>query len=148
MQAHKRRPRCDGSGHHPVGHCLLGTVRGSGYRRNGDDLSPSSWSVLDAPHPAHNFSGEVVKRELRTTGSVPDSDAHRALMNVRAQVNERDGEAIHWLRQLSREEEARRLELMQRNLPPVRSEKQIIANVLIAQKQVGLGSDKDRSRSR
>jgi hypothetical protein len=40
-------------------------------------------------------------------------------MNVRAKVNERYGEAIHWLRQQGREEEARRFELMHHNLPPV-----------------------------
>jgi hypothetical protein len=65
---------------------------------------------------------------------VADRDAYRALTNVRAQVNERYGEAIQWLRQQGREEEARRFELMQRNLPPVRrSEQQLIAAAPVAQ---------------
>jgi hypothetical protein len=45
---------------------------------------------------------EAVKRELRTTGTVTDRDGYRSLMNVRAKVNERYVEAIHWLRQLDR----------------------------------------------
>jgi hypothetical protein len=91
---------------------------------------------------------ERVKRELRTTGTVEDRDGYRSLMNVRAKVNERYGEAIHWLRQQGREEEARRFELMHRNLPPVRSEKQLIANALIAQQGDGKGRDSDQSRLR
>jgi hypothetical protein len=79
---------------------------------------------------------EAVKRELRSTGKVTDRDAYRSLMNVRAKVNERYGEAIRWLRQQGREEEARRFELMQRNLPRVRSEKQFIADALIASQQI------------
>jgi hypothetical protein len=62
---------------------------------------------------------EAVKREPRTNGEVADRQAYRSLMNVRAKVNERYGEAIHWLRQQGREEEARRFELMHHNLPPV-----------------------------
>jgi hypothetical protein len=77
---------------------------------------------------------EAVKRELRTTGKVADRDAHRSLMNVRAQVNERYGEAIQWLRQQGREEEARRFELLHRSLPPVRSEKQTIADALLGRR--------------
>jgi hypothetical protein len=75
---------------------------------------------------------EAVKRELRATGQVADQKAYRSLTNVRATVNERYGEAIRWLRQQGREEEARRFELMHRNLPPVRSEKQLIAESLLA----------------
>src|SRR6202023_2687238 len=90
---------------------------------------------------------EAVKRELRTTGKVADRDAHRSLMNVRAQVNERYGEAIEWLRKQGREEEARRFELMQRTLPPVRSEKQLIADALISQRQIGKGKDSEQDRA-
>jgi hypothetical protein len=75
---------------------------------------------------------EAVKRELRTAGKVADREAYRSLLSVRATVNERYGEAIRWLRQQGREEEARRFELMHRNLPPVRSEKQLIAESLLA----------------
>jgi len=78
---------------------------------------------------------EAVKRELRTSGKVADRDAHRALMNVRAQVNKRYGEAIHWLRRQGREQEARRFELMHRNLPPVRSEQQLIADTLLGKRR-------------
>jgi hypothetical protein len=77
---------------------------------------------------------EAVKRELRTTGKVADRDAYRSLMNVRAQVNERYGEAIQWLRKQGKEEEARRFELLHRSLPPVRSEKQIIADALLGRR--------------
>jgi hypothetical protein len=82
---------------------------------------------------------EAIERELRARGSVTDRDVYRSLMNVRAQVNERYGEAIHWLRQQGREEEARRFDLMRRNLPPVRSERQLIVDALIAQ-QSGIRS--------
>ena len=78
---------------------------------------------------------EAVKRELRTTGTIADRDAYRSLMNVRAQVNERYGEAIHWLRGQGREDEARRFEMMHRNLPPVRSERQLIADTLLGKPQ-------------
>jgi hypothetical protein len=66
---------------------------------------------------------------LRTAGKVADRDAYRS-MHVWDQVNERYGEAIRWLRQQGRVEEARRFELMRRNLPPVRSEKHLIADAL------------------
>ena len=89
---------------------------------------------------------EAIKKELGATGKVPDRDAYRALMNVRAKVNERYGEAIHWLRQQGREEEARRFELMQRNLPPVRSEKQLVADALVAEQQLRKGRDSDLGR--
>ena len=65
-------------------------------------------------------------------------------MNVRAKVNERYGEAILWLRGQGREEEARRFELMHRNLPPVSSEKQLIADALLGQGRQG----NDRIKSR
>jgi hypothetical protein len=91
---------------------------------------------------------EAVKRELRTTGKVADRDAHRALMNVRARVNERYGEAIDWLRKQGSEEESLRFELMKRNLPAVRSEKQLIADALIAQQQMGKVKDNDQGRAR
>ena len=88
----------------------------------------------------------MVKRELRTTGTVADRDAYRSLMNVRAKVNERYGEAIHWLRRQGREEEARRFELMQRNLPPVRSEKQIIAAALVSNQASARHRDTEHNR--
>jgi hypothetical protein len=74
---------------------------------------------------------EAVKHELRATRSVADRDAYQSLNNVRARVDERYQEAILWLRTQGREEEARRFELMHRNLPPVRSEKQLIAEALM-----------------
>jgi diadenosine tetraphosphate (Ap4A) HIT family hydrolase len=80
---------------------------------------------------------EAVKREAGTTGTVADRDAYRSLMNVRAKVNERYDEAILWLRGQGREEEARRFELMHRNLPPVSSEKQLIAAALLGQGRQG-----------
>jgi hypothetical protein len=89
---------------------------------------------------------EAVKRELRTTGTVQDRDGYRSLMNVRAKVNERYGEAIHWLRQHGREEEARRFELMQRNLPPVRSEQQHIADTLLDKRRQGHDRGNEQGR--
>jgi len=91
---------------------------------------------------------EAIKKELRAAGKISDRDAYRSLMNVRAQVNERYGEAIEWLRKQGREDEARRFELMQRTLAPVRSEKQLIADVLIAQQQIGKGKDSEQDRAR
>jgi hypothetical protein len=90
---------------------------------------------------------EAIKRELRTTGTVEDREGYRSLMNVRAKVNERYGEAIRWLRQQGREEEARRFELMRRTLPPVRSEKQLIADALVAKALLGNQRSNDQERS-
>jgi hypothetical protein len=87
---------------------------------------------------------KAVKRELRTGGTVSDRDSNRSLMNVRATVNERYGEAINWLRGQGRDDEARRFELMHRNLPPVRSEKQLIADELMRQKSPGKHRDSNR----
>jgi hypothetical protein len=89
---------------------------------------------------------EAVKKELRTTGRVADRDAYRSLMSVRAQVKERYGEAIHWLRRQGREQEARRFELMHRNLPPVRSEQQLIADALLGKRWQG--NDRDNAKGR
>jgi len=86
---------------------------------------------------------EAVKRELRATGNVADRDAHRSLNNVRARVDERYQEAIRWLRQQGRDEEARRFELMHRNLPPIRSEDQLMADALMGQHRRGEGRDRD-----
>jgi hypothetical protein len=91
---------------------------------------------------------ETVKKELRATGKVADRDAYRSLLNVRAQVNERYGEAIQWLRQQGREEEARRFELMQRTLPPVRSEKELIAEALMAERRPAYERSSDQGRAR
>lgn len=90
---------------------------------------------------------EAVKRELRTTETVQDRDGYRSLINVRAKVNERYGEAIHWLRQQGREEEARRFELMRRNLPPVRSEQQIIADTLLGKRRQAHDRGNEQGRS-
>jgi hypothetical protein len=91
---------------------------------------------------------EAIKRELQSAGKVTDRDAYRALANRRATVNERYGEAIRWLRDQGREEEARRFELMHRNLPPVRSEKQLIADALIAQQSDTRNRDSRDNRLR
>jgi len=91
---------------------------------------------------------EAVKRELRANNTVADRDGYRSLMNVRARVNERYGEAIQWLRQQGREEEARRFELMRRNLPPVRSEKQLIADALVVKRRQGNDRSTDQGRLR
>ncbi len=89
---------------------------------------------------------EAVKKELRTTGKVADRDAYRSLMNVRAKVSERYGEAIHWLRRQGREQEARRFELMHRNLPPVRCEQQPIADALLGKRRQGNDRGNEQGR--
>jgi hypothetical protein len=91
---------------------------------------------------------EAVKRELRSTGEVADRAAYHSLLNVRARVNERYGEAIDWLRSQGREEEARRFELMQRTLPPVRSEKQLLADALMARPRNNASQENERGRTR
>ena len=53
---------------------------------------------------------------------------------------------IQWLRQQGREEEARRFELMRRNLPPVRSEQQIIADALLGKR--GQGNERGNEQGR
>ena len=82
---------------------------------------------------------EAIKRELRSHGQVADAPAYRSLMNVRAQVNERYGQAIDWLRQQGREEEARRFDAMRRDLPSVRSEKQELAAMISADSERAAG---------
>jgi len=89
---------------------------------------------------------EAIKRELRATGLVTDREAYKSLRNVRAAVDERYGEAIRWLREQGREGEARRFELMHRNLPPVRSEKQMIAESLLARRTPGTQRADDSAR--
>jgi hypothetical protein len=91
---------------------------------------------------------EAVKRELRSSGKMNDRDAYRSLMNVRAKVDERYGDAIHWLRQQGREEEAHRFEQMQRNLPAVRSENQLIADAFFAQQKLGKDKGNEQGRAR
>ena len=91
---------------------------------------------------------EVVKRELAQQGTVADREAYGALLNVRAQVTARYTEAIAWLRSQGREAEARRFELMQRTLPPVRTENQLIAEAILAQRAVLHRPDPDRTRVR
>ena len=74
---------------------------------------------------------EAVRRKLQAGNGV-DATQYRALQNVRARVNERYRDAIQWLRSRGRKEEARRFELMQRNLAPVKTENQLIADTLVA----------------
>jgi hypothetical protein len=89
---------------------------------------------------------EAVKRELRSTGKVADRETYRSLLDIRASVTGRYGEAIRWLREQGREEEARRFELMHRNLPPVRSEKQLIAESLRGGRLHGTHRANDQAR--
>lgn len=74
---------------------------------------------------------EAIKREIQSgKGTVEDREAYRALLNVRAQVIQRYAEAVAWLRKEGREKEARRFELLQQQLPPVRTDRQRWAVVL------------------
>jgi diadenosine tetraphosphate (Ap4A) HIT family hydrolase len=117
---------------------------------------PKSAGTSKQPAPLTTLAGdsvfmrrklEAVKRELRTTGNVADRDAYNSLMNVRAQVNQRYRGAIHWLRLQGREEEARRFELMHRNLPPVRSEQQLMADTLLGKRRQGNDRGNEQGRS-
>lgn len=87
---------------------------------------------------------EAVKRELKTYGSVQDQAAYQALLNVRADVRQRWQDAIDLLRKTGREEEARRFELTLAHMPPVRTEKQLIADAMVAQR----GTEPPVSRTR
>ncbi len=108
-----------------------------GPKKRGVSGQPSTLNTAAGDSVFMRRKLEAVKREAGTTGTVADRDAYRSLMNVRAKVNERYGEAILWLRGQGREEEARRFELMHRNLPPVSSEKQLIAAALLGQGRQG-----------
>jgi hypothetical protein len=88
---------------------------------------------------------ERVRRELRAGRG--ETEQYRALLNVRAEVDERYGAAINWLRLQGREQEARRFELMQQNLPNVRTENQIIAEALLTRPH-GRASHPDLGMSR
>lgn len=78
---------------------------------------------------------EGIKRELRAAGTVEDQKAYAALLEVRGKVEKRYEEAIEWLKNQGRGEEAKRFELMRQQLPPVRTEKQLIADELTAQQR-------------
>ena len=71
---------------------------------------------------------EEVRREALVGAN--HADELRALLNVRANVNERYREAIAWLGANGRGDEAIRFELMRRNLAPVQTENQRIASDL------------------
>jgi hypothetical protein len=78
---------------------------------------------------------EAVKRELKNYGSVHDQQDYQALLDVRADVRQRLVAAIDLLHKEGREEEARRFEQTLANLPAVRTEKQLIADALVAQRR-------------
>lgn len=118
---------------------------------------PRAGRGTGAAEPLHTEAGdsvfmrkklEAVKRELRTQGAVVEREAHPALLNVRARVDERYAEAIDWLRRQGREEEARRFELMQRTLPPVRSERQLMAEAVIGRQPTHAGQVDELDRGR
>ncbi len=79
---------------------------------------------------------EAVKREFKTYGSVQDQASYQALLNVRADVSQRWRDAIDLLRKAGREEEARRFELTLAHLPAVRTEKQLIADAMMARRGI------------
>ena len=90
-----------------------------------------------------------IRRELGRTGTVEDRQAYRALLTVRGQVAQRYQAAIDWLRQSGREDDARRFELMQGALPPVQTEKQLIAAALLAKAlRARRTSDREQGRER
>jgi hypothetical protein len=80
---------------------------------------------------------EAVKREVRTD-AIRHPAQYQSLLNVRAEVNERYREAITWLRAQGRAEEAKRFELMQRSLPPVATEQELLARRLAGQPHSGV----------
>jgi hypothetical protein len=122
------------------------TQREPKERRSAGDAGPLLTEAGDSVFMRKKL--EAVKRELRTEGAVVDREAYPALLNVRARVDERYAEAIDWLRRQGREEEARRFELMQRTLPPVRSERQLMAEAVIGHQPGALGTREDPGRAR
>jgi hypothetical protein len=80
---------------------------------------------------------EAVKKELRARGSVEDTVAYQALLNVRAAVHTRYDQAAAFMRSQGREAEARRFEAIKHSLPAVRTEKQMIADAVMAQARGG-----------
>ena len=120
-------------------------ARGQGRARAGADslLAEAGESVFMRQKLAD------IRRELGRTGTVEDRQAYRALVTVRGQVAARYQAAIDWLRQSGREDEARRFELMQRDLPPVQTEKQLIAGGLLAKAlRARRTSDREQGRER
>lgn len=73
-----------------------------------------------------------VAKELRDHGSVEDMDSYKALLALRGDVSERYREAAAWYRGQGRDAEARRFELALSRLPPVRTEKQLLAEQVFA----------------
>ncbi len=73
---------------------------------------------------------ESVRRELDANGSIQDREAYQALLRERIQVKARYDDAARWLRAQQREAEARRFELLRDGLPPIRTEKQLLAEMV------------------
>ena len=73
---------------------------------------------------------ESVRRELDANGSVQDRETYQALLRERIQVKARYDDAARWLRTQQRETEARRFELLRDSLPPIRTEKQLLAEMV------------------
>ncbi len=91
---------------------------------------------------------EAVRRELKASGQVEDRESYRALLSERAQVTSRYDDAVRWLRLQRREEEARRFERLRDSLPPVKTEKQLIAESFGAQRGLDSPARADEGRAR
>jgi hypothetical protein len=68
-----------------------------------------------------------VAKELKAHGVIDDVDASRTLLDLRGDVAERYRQAAAWCRSQGREAEAARFETALSRLPPVRTEKQLLA---------------------
>ncbi|MCU0895978.1 MAG: relaxase/mobilization nuclease domain-containing protein [Burkholderiales bacterium] len=69
----------------------------------------------------------AVAKELKAHGTIEDQTSYRQLLDLRGEVVERYREAAAWCRSQGRETEAARFERELSRLPPVRTEKQMLA---------------------
>lgn len=74
---------------------------------------------------------EGVRKELAARGTIRDRESYAKLLDLRAQVLDRYGAGIRWLEASARFEEAKRLRVACDALPAVRTERQMIQDVLV-----------------
>jgi len=89
--------------------------------------------------PGSALRGDVADGRLRTDAQLPVGDVGPLPVLILAGL-------LSLLREQGREGEAWRFELMHRNLPPVRSEKQLIAESLLARRTPGTQRAHDPAR--
>ncbi len=76
---------------------------------------------------------EGLRKELAAKGKIEDRESYRKLLDLRAKVLDRYTAGIQWLEASARHEEARRLGVARNALPAVRTERQMIQDILALQ---------------